>query len=187
MFITEAKLVCHLDHPNIVQVHELGEIDGQYYIAMEYVNGIDGRHLWRTLAKRKQRLPGLLALFIVSEFLKGLDYAHRAVGPDGQLLGVVHRDVSPSNILISYRGDVKIGDFGIALVQQESKTQAGVLKGKFGYMSPEQVAGMKVDHRSDIFAAGIVLKRAVARPPALPRPKRLRDSRQGAERPPRCA
>jgi serine/threonine protein kinase len=157
MFITEAKLVCHLEHPNIVQVHELGEIEGQYYIAMEYVNGIDGRHLWRTLAKRKQRLPGLLALFIVSEFVKGLDYAHRAVGPDGQLLGVVHRDVSPSNILISYRGDVKIGDFGIALVQQESKTQAGVLKGKFGYMSPEQVAGMKVDHRSDIFAAGIVL------------------------------
>jgi serine/threonine protein kinase len=157
MFITEAKLVCHLEHPNIVQVNELGEIDGLYYIAMEHVNGIDARHLWRTLAQRKQRLPGLLALFIVSEFLKGLDYAHRAVGPDGKLLGVVHRDVSPSNILISYRGDVKIGDFGIALVQQESKTQAGVLKGKFGYMSPEQVAGMKVDHRSDIFAAGIVL------------------------------
>ena len=157
MFITEAKLVCHLEHPNIVQVHELGEVDGQYYISMEYVNGIDGRQLWRTLAKRKQRLPGVLALFIVAEFLKGLDYAHRAVGPNAQLLGVVHRDVSPSNILISFRGDVKIGDFGIALVQQESKTQAGVLKGKFGYMSPEQVAGLKVDHRSDIFAAGIVL------------------------------
>ena len=157
MFITEAKLVCHLEHPNIVQVHELGETDGQYYISMEYVNGIDGRQLWRTLAKRKQRLPGVLALFIVSEFLTGLDYAHRAVGPNGQLLGVVHRDVSPSNILISFRGDVKIGDFGIALVQQESKTQAGVLKGKFGYMSPEQVAGLKVDHRSDIFAGGIVL------------------------------
>ena len=157
MFITEAKLVCHLEHPNIVQVHELGEIDGQYYISMEYVNGIDGRQLWRTLAKRKQRLPGVLALFIVAEFLKGLDYAHRAVGPNGQILGVVHRDVSPSNILLSFRGDVKIGDFGIALVQQESKTQAGVLKGKFGYMSPEQVAGLKVDHRSDIFAAGILL------------------------------
>jgi eukaryotic-like serine/threonine-protein kinase len=157
MFITEAKLVCHLEHPNIVQVHELGEIDGQYYISMEFVNGIDARHLWRALAKRRQRLPGVLALFVVGEFLKGLDYAHRAVGPDGQLLGVVHRDVSPSNILISFRGDVKIGDFGIALVQQESKTQAGVLKGKFGYMSPEQVAGLNVDHRSDIFAAGIVL------------------------------
>jgi serine/threonine protein kinase len=157
MFITEAKLVCHLEHPNIVQVHELGENEGQYYISMEFVNGIDGRQLWRTLAKRKQRLPGVLALFVVSEFLKGLDYAHRAVGPNAQLLGVVHRDVSPSNILISFRGDVKIGDFGIALVQQESKTQAGVLKGKFGYMSPEQVAGLRVDHRSDIFAAGIVL------------------------------
>jgi serine/threonine protein kinase len=157
MFITEAKLVCHLQHPNIVQVHDLNGIDGQYYIAMEYVNGIDGRQLWRTLAKRKQRLPGVLALLVVAEFLKGLDYAHRAVGPDNQLLGVVHRDVSPSNILISYRGDVKIGDFGIALVQQESKTQAGVLKGKYGYMSPEQVAGLAVDHRSDIFAAGIVL------------------------------
>lgn len=157
MFITEAKLVCHLEHPNIVQVHELGEIDGQYYISMEFVNGIDGRQLWRTLAKRKQRLPGVLALFVVGEFLKGLDYAHRAVGPEGRLLGVVHRDVSPSNILISFRGDVKIGDFGIALVQQESKTQAGVLKGKYGYMSPEQVAGLNVDHRSDIFAAGIVL------------------------------
>ena len=157
MFITEAKLVCHLEHPNIIQVHELGEISGQYYIAMEYVNGIDARQLWRALAKRKQRLPGLLALFIVSEFLKGLDYAHRAIGPDGQILGVVHRDVSPSNIVISFRGDVKIGDFGIALVHQESKTQAGVLKGKFGYMTPEQVAGLKVDHRSDIFSAGIVL------------------------------
>ena len=157
MFITEAKLVCHLEHPNIAQVYELGEIDGRYYIAMEHINGIDGRQLWRTLAKRKQRLPGVLALFVVAEFAKGLDYAHRAVGPDNQLLGVVHRDVSPSNILINFRGDVKIGDFGIALVQQESKTQAGVLKGKYGYMSPEQVAGLPVDHRSDIFAAGIVL------------------------------
>ena len=157
MFITEAKLVCYLDHPNIIQVQELGEVKGHYYIAMEYVNGIDGRQLWRTLAKRKQRLPGVLSMFIVSEFLKGLDYAHRAMGPDGKLLGVVHRDVSPSNVLISYRGDVKIGDFGIALVEHENKTKGGVLKGKYGYMSPEQVHGTKVDHRSDIFSAGIVL------------------------------
>ena len=157
MFITEAKLVCYLDHPNIIQVQELGEVKGHYYIAMEYVNGIDGRQLWRTLAKRKQRLPGVLSMFIVSEFLKGLDYAHRAMGPDNKLLGVVHRDVSPSNVLISYRGDVKIGDFGIALVEQENKTKGGVLKGKYGYMSPEQVHGTKVDHRSDLFSAGIVL------------------------------
>lgn len=161
MFVNEAKLVCNLEHPNIVQVIELGELSGQYFIAMEYVNGIDARQMWRTLAKRKQRLPGVLALFVVSEMLKGLDYAHRAQNAANEVIGVVHRDVSPSNILLSYRGDVKIGDFGIALVQQESRTQAGVLKGKYGYMSPEQVAGLRVDHRSDIFSAGIVLAELV--------------------------
>jgi eukaryotic-like serine/threonine-protein kinase len=157
MFITEAKLVCNLEHPNIVQVYELGEVEGQYYIAMEHVNGIDAHVLWRTLARRRQRLPVMLALHIVSEFLKGLHYAHRATGSDGELLGVVHRDVSPSNIMISYRGDVKIGDFGIALVKHESKSRSGALKGKFGYMTPEQLAGLRVDHRTDIFAAGVVL------------------------------
>lgn len=157
MFVTEAKLVCNLEHPNIVQVHELGEVDGIYYITMEFVNGIDARILWRTLAKRAQRLPMPLALYVVGEFLKGLDYAHRSVGTDGSLLGVVHRDVSLSNVMISYLGSVKIGDFGIALVKQESKSQSGALKGKYGYMTPEHLAGHPVDHRSDVFAAGIVL------------------------------
>ncbi|MBK6846911.1 MAG: protein kinase [Proteobacteria bacterium] len=157
MFVTEAKLVCHLEHPNIVQVFELGEVDGQYFIAMERVHGLDARRLWRTLARQRQRLPGVLALFITAELLRGLHYAHRAVGADGRPLGVVHRDVSPSNILVSLRGDVKLSDFGIALVQQESATQAGTLKGKYGYMSPEQVTGLTVDGRSDIFSAGIVL------------------------------
>ncbi|MBK8482643.1 MAG: protein kinase [Proteobacteria bacterium] len=161
MFVTEAKLVCHLEHPNIVQVLELGEIDGQYFIAMERVNGLDARRLWRTLAKQRQRLPGVLALFITAELLRGLHYAHRALGGDGRPLGVVHRDVSPSNILVSLRGDVKLSDFGIALVQQESATQAGTLKGKYGYMSPEQVTGIAVDGRSDIFSAGIVLAELV--------------------------
>jgi len=157
MLATEAKLVCNLEHPNIVQVYELGEVDGRYYIAMEYVNGIDARTLWRTLARRGLRLPIPLAMFVVSEFLKGLDYAHNAIGPDGGLLGVVHRDVSPSNILVSFRGDVKIGDFGIALVQQRSQSRISSVKGKFGYMTPEQLRGKPVDHRSDIFASGIVL------------------------------
>jgi len=157
MLATEAKLVCNLEHPNIVQVYELGEVDGRYYIAMEYVDGLDARTLWRTLARRDLRLPIPLALFVASEFLKGLDYAHNAIGPDGQPLGVVHRDVSPSNIMISFRGDVKIGDFGIALVQQESKGPVSTVKGKFGYMTPEQLSGAAVDHRSDIFASGAVL------------------------------
>jgi serine/threonine-protein kinase len=157
MFVTEAKLVCQLVHPNIVQVFEFGEADGEYFIAMEHVEGIDGHRLWKTLALRRERLPAALALHIVGEALKGLDHAHRAMGPDGTLLGVVHRDVSPSNLLISWRGDVKIGDFGIAHVRQESKSQAGALKGKFGYMTPEQLAGLEVDHRSDVFSAGTVL------------------------------
>jgi eukaryotic-like serine/threonine-protein kinase len=157
MFVTEAKLVCNLEHPNIVQVHELGEVDGIYYITMEFVNGLDARVLWRTLAKRRQRVPMPLALYIVSEFLKGLDYAHRAVGTNGSLLGVVHRDVSLSNVMLSFLGSVKIGDFGIALVKQESKSQSGALKGKYGYMTPEHLAGHPVDHRSDVFSSGIVL------------------------------
>lgn len=157
MFVTEAKLVCQLVHPNIVQVFEFGEADGEYFIAMEHVDGIDGHRLWKTLALRRERLPAALALHIVGEALKGLDHAHRAMSPDGRLLGVVHRDVSPSNLLISWRGDVKIGDFGIAHVRQESKSQAGALKGKFGYMTPEQLAGLEVDHRSDVFSAGTVL------------------------------
>lgn len=157
MLATEAKLVCNLEHPNIVQVYELGEVDGRYYIAMEYVDGLDARTLWRTLARRDLRLPIPLALYVASEFLKGLDYAHNAIGPDGQALGVVHRDVSPSNVMVSFRGDVKIGDFGIALVQQESKSRVSTVKGKYGYMTPEQLSGAPVDHRSDVFASGAVL------------------------------
>lgn len=156
MFATEASLVCHLEHPNIVQVLEFGEADGVYFLAMEYVHGLDARLLWRALAKHGRRLPLALALHVVAELLKGLDYAHQAVGPDGCPLGVVHRDVSLSNVLISYLGEVKIGDFGVALVKQESRSQAG-LKGKYGYMSPEQLAGLPVDHRTDIFSSGVAL------------------------------
>ncbi len=157
MLVTEARLVCHLDHPNIVAVHELGEVEGQYFIAMEQVDGVDARLLMRTLRQRGMRLPPPLAVHIVSEFLRGLDFAHRAVRPDGTLVGVVHRDISPSNVLVSWRGDVKLSDFGIAHVKQESKSHSGVLRGKYGYLAPEQVAGLPVDQRCDLFAAGIVL------------------------------
>lgn len=157
MFIEEAKLCVALRHPNIVQVYDLGEIDGQYFIAMEYV---DGRDLLKTLAacgKKRIGFPTDIALYIVMEVLKGLDYAHNLKRPDGRPLGIIHRDVSPSNVLLSFEGEVKIADFGIAKASTREKTETGILKGKFGYMAPEQVTGAPIDHRADIFAIGILL------------------------------
>jgi serine/threonine-protein kinase len=160
MFIDEAKLQCALQHPKIVQVFEFGEAAGQYYIALEYVDGMDALGLLRACAHRRQRLPVRLAVHIAGEILDALDYAHSQRGVDGSPLGIVHRDVSPSNVFISRRGDVKLGDFGIARAtekQRQSKTQAGTLKGKYGYMAPEQVVGGFIDGRADLFAVGIVL------------------------------
>jgi serine/threonine-protein kinase len=160
MFVDEAKLQCALQHPKIVQVFEFGEADGQYYIALEYVDGMDTLGLLRACAHRRQRLPVRLAVHIACEILDALDYAHSQRAPDGHPLGIVHRDVSPSNVFISRRGDVKLGDFGIARAtekQRQSKTQAGTLKGKYGYMAPEQVVGGVIDGRADLFAVGIVL------------------------------
>ncbi|HEY7956864.1 MAG TPA: protein kinase [Polyangia bacterium] len=160
MFVDEAKLQCALEHPKIVQVLEFGEADGQYYIALEYVEGMDTLGLLRACAHRRQRLPVRLAVHIACEVLDALDYAHGKRDDDGRALGIVHRDVSPSNVFISRRGDVKLGDFGIARAveqQRQSKTQAGTLKGKYGYMAPEQVVGSEIDGRADLFAVGIVL------------------------------
>src|SRR4051812_34574401 len=160
MFIDEAKIQCGLMHPKIVQVLEFGQVENQYYIALEYIDGMDTLGLLRACAHRRQRLPVRLAVHIASEVLDALDYAHSQRGPDGAPLGIVHRDVSPSNVFISKRGDVKLGDFGIARVvekSRQSKTQAGTLKGKYGYMAPEQVIGSDIDGRSDLFAVGIVL------------------------------
>lgn len=157
MFIEEAKLCVALKHPNIVQVYDLGEIDHQYFIAMEYV---DGRDLLKTLAacgRNQIGFPTDIALYIVMEVLRGLSHAHELRNPSGQPLGIIHRDVSPSNVLLSFSGEVKIGDFGIAKASTREKTATGILKGKFGYMAPEQVVGAPIDHRADVFAAGIVL------------------------------
>jgi serine/threonine-protein kinase len=160
MFLDEAKLQATLSHPKIVQVFEFGEVDGQYYIALELVEGVDCLGLLRACAHKRQRLPVRLAVFIATEVLDALDYAHHKRGPDGAPLGVVHRDISPSNIFVSRRGHVKLGDFGIArasVEQRQAKTQAGTLKGKYGYMAPEQVVGGHIDGRADVFAVGIVL------------------------------
>ncbi|HOX44615.1 MAG TPA: serine/threonine-protein kinase [Myxococcota bacterium] len=158
MFVDEAKITVSLSHGNIVPVFELGQIEGVYFIAMEQV---DGKNLGETLDACLDQGKGLSlphALFVSAEMLAGLAYAHRRADEQGQPLGIVHRDISPQNILLSYEGEVKIVDFGIARAATKMhETQAGVIKGKFGYMSPEQAMGHDVDARSDIFAAGILL------------------------------
>ena len=158
MFIDEAKLTAQLIHPKIVQVTDFGEVGGQYFIALEFVDGFDGLALLRSAAQKRVRLPVPICMFVAAEVLDALDYAHNAKDADGKPMHLVHRDISPSNVFIARRGDIKLGDFGIARAKErESKTQAGTLKGKYGYMSPEQVTGGDLDGRSDIFAVGIVL------------------------------
>jgi hypothetical protein len=158
MFIDEAKLTAQLTHPKIVQILDFGEVDGQYFTALEFIDGFDALGLLRIAAQKRTRIPTQLAVFIIDEILQALDYAHNARDMDGKPMQIVHRDISPSNIFISKRGDVKLGDFGIAHAKRrESKTQAGTLKGKYGYMSPEQVVGRPIDNRSDLFAVGVVL------------------------------
>lgn len=158
MFVDEAKLTVQLQHANVVQVFDLGKADDRYYIAMEYVSGGDLRTVWDRARKRNRLLPIAMSCYLVMKCCEGLDYAHRKKDELGKDIGLVHRDVSPQNLLVSYEGEVKVVDFGIALARHKvSKSQAGVLKGKFGYMSPEQVRGVELDHRSDIFACGIML------------------------------
>ncbi|MBW1810941.1 MAG: serine/threonine protein kinase [Deltaproteobacteria bacterium] len=157
MFIDEAKICVNLSHGNIVPVYELGEIDGIYFISMEFVDGKNLGELLDFGLDAEQPLSVPHALYIACEMLSGLDYAHRKNDEKGQPLNIVHRDVSPQNVLISYEGEVQIVDFGIARAATKvHATEAGVIKGKFGYMSPEQAIGKPVDARSDVFAAGIL-------------------------------
>lgn len=160
MLIHEAKLAAALNHFNVVQVYDLGEIDGQVFIAMEYVRGRDLSSVLANTYRHKESLPIELSLFIATEFLTGLEYAHRLRGHDGAPLSIIHRDISPQNILISYEGEVKVTDFGIARVISEDPNENSPpshVHGKFGYMSPEQASNQLIDQRSDIFSAGVVL------------------------------
>jgi eukaryotic-like serine/threonine-protein kinase len=158
MFIDEAKIAGQLAHANICQIFELGRIDGSHFIAMEYIWGKDLLQIQNRVRKVKQQMPVPMACFAIAKVLEGLDYAHRKRDPLGRPLEIVHRDCSPQNVLVSYEGEVKVIDFGIAkATSRNSRTMAGVLKGKFGYMSPEQVRGLPLDRRSDIFALGTML------------------------------
>jgi len=156
MFVDEAKIALGLNHPNIIQVFDFGAVGDTYFLAMEYVEGLDLLKLLQEAAKARQRIPYGLSTYIVQQISKGLDYAHRKTDEYGQPLGIVHRDISPQNVLLSWDGAVKIVDFGIARARDVHEEQ-GVIKGKFAYMSPEQARGEPVDCRSDVFAAGIVL------------------------------
>ena len=158
LLIDEAKLCSRLSHKNIVQVTDLGREDDVLFIVMEYIEGLDLRELLRLCSKNRVVLPVEFALYVVSETLRALEYAHRKKDDAGNPLGVVHRDVSPSNILLSIEGEVKLCDFGIARALTSSELLPDeVIQGKAGYMSPETANGDVVDARSDVFAAGIIL------------------------------
>ena len=158
MFLDEARLAAALNHQNVAQVFEVGEDQGIHYLAMEYVHGQDLRALLAKAGSQGTRIPLELALTVVAGAASGLNHAHERRAADGTPLGIVHRDVSPSNLMIGYDGSVKLLDFGIAKATSRSvQTQAGIIKGKFAYMSPEQCRGRDVDRRSDVFSLGIIL------------------------------
>jgi serine/threonine-protein kinase len=158
MFLDEARVAARLNHPRIVQIFDLGKEGDAYFIAMEYIRGQDLRKIVKRSQTLRERIPAGLAVQILVGVLEGLDHAHRKTDERGRPLNIVHRDVSPQNILVSYEGDVKLVDFGIAKAStQIYQTRVGILKGKYAYMSPEQAQGKPVDRRSDIFAAGILL------------------------------
>jgi serine/threonine protein kinase len=158
MLIAEAKTVGMLAHANIAQVYDLGCIDETHYIAMEYVDGLDVHGLAGVAKQLRERLPIPVSLQIVAEMLNGLDYAHRKRDASGRPLNLVHRDVSPQNVMVSQAGEVKLVDFGIAKsTLQSERTEVGIIKGKYYYMSPEQAWGDPADRRSDVFSSGLLL------------------------------
>ena len=157
MFNREAALAKILASPSIVRTYEAGQMEGRHYIAMEYIAGCDPTKLLRRCQKQNVRIPVPHAVFISARIAEALDFAHNLKDKHGRPLNLVNRDVSPSNVRISYDGEVKMLDFGIAQALMKFTSEIGVLKGKFSYMSPEQIRGMPLDARSDIFSAGIIL------------------------------
>ena len=158
MFLDEARLAAQLQHPNVAQVHDIGKLGGSYFYTMEYVHGEDVRHVLQRLSALRRKLPVNLALHIAVGALAGLQHAHTRTGSDGKPLGVIHRDVSPSNVMVSFEGGIKLLDFGVAKAAQRSaESRAGTIKGKIMYLSPEQCQGGTIDRRSDIYSLGIVL------------------------------
>ena len=157
MFITEADLAMLLDHPNLVRTYDAGEVDGQHFIAMELIEGCTLDRLLRRGREIAAPLPLDFALFAVSEVLEGLHALHTAAGHTGRPLGLIHRDVTPHNIFLAFDGRIILGDFGVTLIQAYGDVDPRLVLGKLGYLAPEMVLMDTVDHRADIFAAGVVL------------------------------
>jgi hypothetical protein len=158
MFIDEARIAGQLNHPNICRIYELGRVNNDHYIAMQFLWGRDLLKLMNRYKKAGRFVSPMMAAFIGGKACAALHYAHTKRDENEQPLNIIHRDVSPQNIIVGYSGQVKLIDFGVArAASQSQKTQAGILKGKFGYMSPEMIRGMPIDHRSDVFAMGICL------------------------------
>lgn len=157
MFNREGKLAMMLTNRCIVETVEVGQWEGRHFIAMEYIGGRDLTQVLRRCQETQQRIPVPHAVYIAARIAEGLHFAHTLTGPDGRPLNIVNRDVSPSNVRLSYDGDVKLLDFGIAQAAMKFTSEIGILKGKFSYMSPEQIRGMPLDARTDIFSTGIIL------------------------------
>ena len=158
MFLDEARLAATLHHPNIAQTYDIGTEGGSYFFTMEYVHGEDMRNILKTCARTRKGLPLDHSITMVLGTAAGLHHAHEKLASDGSPLNIVHRDVSPSNVLVTYDGAVKVVDFGIAkAATHRAESRVGSLKGKIAYMSPEQCRGEKLDRRSDVFAIGILL------------------------------
>ncbi len=158
LFLDEARLVATLEHPNIAQVHEIGLVNGSYFFVMEYVHGADLRHVMEASIRQRRRVSLADAIYTIVHVCSALHYAHEKTDADGNPLNIIHRDVSPSNVLVSHDGAVKVCDFGIArATSRQTETNKGTLKGKFSYMSPEQCRSQPLDRRSDVFSIGVLL------------------------------
>ena len=158
MFIDEARIAMHLHHRNIVQVFDLDKVGDTYFIAMEFVHGVNLYDLYERIASKNRWIEPPMALYLVAEVSKGLHFAHTRTGADGRPLGIIHRDISPQNVLMSFEGEIKITDFGIATAAERlHQTAAGIVKGKYAYMAPERLKEEKVDARVDVFSVGVLL------------------------------
>ncbi|MFL5577998.1 MAG: serine/threonine-protein kinase [Gemmatimonadaceae bacterium] len=159
LFVDEAKLSANLLHGNVVQIYQLGEVAGDYFIAMEFIRGVTLRKLIDRHRELDEPIPPALGAYVASRVCRALDFAHNAVGPDGKRLDIVHRDVSPGNVMASWDGHIKLADFGIAKARTSADPaeRRPMMMGKKHYMSPEQILGLEVDARSDVFSLGVVL------------------------------